>query len=96
MRNTDANMETDVELAQQKTALSPALRWHLFFLVMGYRQPMNITEIMAFQSQFGETVYYVCPRCHITMEREYMAYCDRCGQRLGWKNHKKARVIYPR
>ena len=26
----------------------------------------------------------LCPRCGISLEREYMAFCDRCGQHLAW------------
>ena len=38
-------------------------------------------------------LHYICPRCGITMEREFMSYCDRCGQCLGWKHYKKAVII---
>ena len=54
-----------------------------------YRIPMQVTKLRKYRA----TVYYICPRCNITMEREFMAYCDRCGQYLSWKNHKKAVVI---
>lgn len=42
-------------------------------------------------------LYYVCPQCQITLEREYQAFCENCGQKLDWshlhevtvfKNHK--------
>ena len=29
------------------------------------------------------------------LEREFMSYCDRCGQHLGWNSYRKAKVIYP-
>ena len=29
--------------------------------------------------------YPICPRCNRTIEREYMRFCDRCGQPLDWK-----------
>ena len=55
-----------------------------------YRQPMNVTEIHL----FGDgTAYPVCPRCRITIEREYQAYCDRCGQALSWKAYHKAIIV---
>lgn len=38
---------------------------------------------------------HVCPRCHITLEREFLAYCDRCGQHLGWKGYRNAKIVYP-
>lgn len=40
----------------------------------------------------GGTRYYICPRCHIPLDREYQAYCDRCGQHLGWKRIGAVRV----
>lgn len=43
----------------------------------------------------GETDYYVCPRCQITLEREFMPFFDRCGQHLDWRNYKKATIVYP-
>lgn len=60
-----------------------------------YRIGMRIEEVMVFDTWYGKTGYYVCPRCKITMEREYMSFCDRCGQKLDWKYHKKAKEIYP-
>jgi len=55
-----------------------------------YRIPMTVEEIHL----FGEKdAYPVCPRCRLTMEREYQSYCDRCGQALSWKGFSKARVV---
>lgn len=28
--------------------------------------------------------YAICPRCRIPLDRDYQAYCDRCGQHLKW------------
>ena len=36
-----------------------------------------------------------CPTCKISMEREYQAFCDRCGQKLSWKNFSKTKIIRP-
>ena len=47
-----------------------------------FRRPMAIVAIKQFGN--GET-YPVCPRCRITMEREYQSFCDRCGQALYWR-----------
>ena len=60
-----------------------------------YRRPMQVSEIMVISSACGETGWAVCPRCGMTMDREFMSFCDRCGQRLGWSAYKKAKVIYP-
>lgn len=75
------------------------VHWACFELLLyqvSYRAAMPITEVMVCKSAWmGETGYYVCPRCHITLEREFMGFCDRCGQRLDWKDYKKAKVVYP-
>lgn len=54
-----------------------------------YRTPMQVTKLRKYRT----TAYYICPRCSITMEREFMAYCDRCEQCLDWKNYRKVEVI---
>lgn len=28
--------------------------------------------------------FYVCPNCKITLDKEFQAYCDKCGQKLKW------------
>lgn len=58
---------------------------------ISFRRPMQVREVMV----LGGTAWAVCPRCELTLEREYMSYCDRCGQCLGWKELKKAAIIYP-
>ena len=75
-----------------QTSLSPAVFANLLLILAGYRMKMPVTEVMLFPD--GND-YYVCPRCHITMEREFMNFCDRCGQHLDWKGYKKARIVYP-
>lgn len=63
---------------------------HIFCFAQ-YRLPLAVTEYIVYHDTFGgESVYYVCPRCEITLDREYQAYCDRCGQRLDWKGINKA------
>lgn len=54
-----------------------------------YRTPMPVTHLR----QYRTTSYYVCPRCGVTMEREFMAYCDRCGQCLCWRDCENAVVL---
>lgn len=57
-----------------------------------YRIPMEVMQILKLPN---EDCYPVCPRCKITVDREYMHYCDRCGQKLGWKKLKDAVFVYP-
>ncbi len=66
--------------------------WYLLRAALSFRHPMAVTEIKV----LGNTGYYVCPYCLLTMEREFMAFCDRCGQCLDWKLYKKARIVYPK
>ncbi len=62
---------------------------------MTFRTSMPVTHIRCFRCPDGITGYPVCPRCGITMEREYQTCCDRCGQRLDWKDFSKAAIIPP-
>ena len=51
---------------------------------------------------FYSTVYLdgcefpICPACATTMEREYMSYCDRCGQALDWNSYDHRIAFGPR
>ena len=60
-----------------------------------YRQPMRVSEIMVFTMLHGQTGFAVCPRCKLTMEYEYAAFCGRCGQRLNWSRYKHATLRHP-
>lgn len=55
-----------------------------------YRIPISVTEILKFSNGYA---FPVCPRCKITLEREYQAYCDRCGQCLDWNDFENAKVV---
>ena len=69
--------------------MSAALLEKVSATAENYRRPMQITHVR----KFCNSVYYICPRCNVTMEREFMAYCDRCGQHLNWKTCRKAVVL---
>lgn len=84
-----------MKLMEREEALSSAGLWRLLLLIVRYRAPMLVTELMVFESGRRKSCYYVCPQCGITLEREFMAYCDRCGQCLDWKGYKKAKIVYP-
>ena len=53
-----------------------------------YRLPMSVTKIRAFPH------CREAPACDGTMEREYMAFCSRCGQKLDWQHYPHARILY--
>ena len=50
-------------------------------LALTYRQPLQVTHMLVLKN---DDCFPVCPCCNITLEREYMHYCDRCGQCLEW------------
>lgn len=56
----------------------------LFKKTIRYRIAIKVTK---YRVLGGDNIYVVCPRCDCTMERVYQRYCDRCGQRLNWKEY---------
>ena len=66
-----------------------------FQLMLSYRIPMQVNDVMVFP-RFPEKddIYYRCPRCQKLLDREFMAYCDCCGQCLDWRDYRKAKRTY--
>ena len=60
---------------------------------ISYRVQLEVTTVHRFVELSVPAAYPVCPRCQHTMEREYQAFCDRCGQALSWKNFGKVAVV---
>ncbi len=58
-----------------------------------YRMPMEVAELKVYPNLFRGSAYYICPRCRVTMEREFQSYCDRCGQKLDWRKYLKVKII---
>lgn len=57
-----------------------------------FRTPMPVTEIAVLGSEPKASSFPVCPRCGITLEREFQSYCDRCGQCLSWLSLNHASI----
>lgn len=57
---------------------------------LAYRAPKKVDAVRCFRKQDEIKAYPICPQCHITMEREYQAFCDRCGQKLDWSEFNNA------
>lgn len=55
---------------------------------LSYRNPMQVVEIR----EHSNSYFAVCPRCQMTLECEYQAFCDRCGQRLNWRGFSKIQI----
>ena len=60
---------------------------------LSFRRPMAVTEAVLFARD--PSPYPRCPRCHLTMDREYVSFCDRCGQKLDWSFLDEAATILP-
>ena len=69
--------------------MSTALLKKTTIAATSYRLPMLVAHLY----RYRDTSYYICPRCNTTMEREFIHYCDRCGQCLRWKYHRKVVAI---
>lgn len=65
------------------------------FPELTYRAPMLVRKLKVFYGVYGEDSYYACPRCDLCLEREFVGFCDRCGQRLDWSRHAQVKVVYP-
>lgn len=63
--------------------------------VLSYREPMLVSYLQAIPFLGGYTTYPICPRCESSMEREYVSYCDRCGQALDWSKIHIASIRLP-
>lgn len=50
-----------------------------------FRIPKSVTQMRVYSRGY---CYPVCPSCRSSLDREYMAFCDRCGQRLAWGHYK--------
>lgn len=66
----------------------------LFQCFLSYRIPAKIQTALVTRGPLGNGLYYQCPRCRTTLEREFTAYCDRCGQRLDWRDYKKVKICH--
>lgn len=62
----------------------------LFQFFLSYRLPLKIHSACVYLNPPEDCIYYQCPRCQTTLDREFVSYCDRCGQRLDWHGYKNA------
>ena len=91
-------MPTEISMYSPSPEYLEPKKLQIFFLtlfrhIMSFWVPMMVRELLVFRTYNGTTGYYKCPRCGITVEREFMAFCDRCGQRLDWTEYQNAVVI---
>ena len=84
-----------IRAVREQTNIRTLTDFSVFFqLLMTYRAPMMVKDMVAFYHFPEDDVYYRCPRCQQLLAREFMAYCDRCGQCLDWSEYRKAKRTY--
>ena len=84
-----------IRAVREQTNMRTLADFSVFFqLLMTYRTPMMVKDMVAFYYFPEDNVYYRCPRCQELLPREFMAYCDRCGQCLDWSEYQKSRRTY--
>lgn len=75
-----------MHLKWEQNALRDPLQAVLIYALL-FRIPKPVTEFRRYTRGGG---YPVCPNCRSSLEREFMAFCDRCGQRLYWDDYALA------
>ena len=65
-----------------------------FHLLLSYRVPMTVQDVLVIRRFPENHIYYRCPRCQKLLSRDFLAYCDSCGQCLDWRGYRKARRTY--
>lgn len=58
---------------------------------LSYHKPLSVTKVLVFKNKDSCPL---CSRCNISIDHEYMRYCNRCGQSLNRKHFNKAQVVY--
>lgn len=71
-----------------KVAVSNFSRDPMENSALSYRVSRMVTEVICFRRSGAR--FARCPRCRETLAREYVAFCDRCGQRLDWSELEQA------
>lgn len=55
-----------------------------------YRKPMDVHAIHVL---YNGDAYPICPRCLQHLDREYMSFCNSCGQNLCWARFDKCKAV---
>lgn len=83
--------DSEQELIQNRTLAVLSF----FCSAISYRIARPVTRQLYYPSM--DSCFSICPRCDMTIEREYMQFCDRCGQKLSWEQFENAEIIvWPR
>ena len=55
---------------------------------------LEVEQILCDKQTYNPKHSPICPNCHKSLIRDNQAYCDYCGQRLGWNNYLNAEIVY--
>lgn len=58
---------------------------------VSYRFALPVVEVEQF---YNGDEYSICPRCGNSLDREYIKFCECCGQHLAWELLDYAKVVY--
>ena len=59
----------------------------------GKSNVLEVTQILCDKKNLTSKHLPICPACHKPLVRDNQAYCDHCGQKLGWRNFTNATII---
>lgn len=81
---------------KQRTLIVPEKEYKKLVSLASYHSPMEIAEmVITYDTFWGNEGYYLCPRCKSSLERDFMLFCNCCGQKLDWNKYKEVKRIYP-
>lgn len=75
----------DIQLRDNQRRLSFILN------AVSYRIDLPVTKVIRYSNDIF--CYPICPRCKLSMERDYMSFCEHCGQKLNWRYLDHAEII---
>ena len=55
--------------------------------------PMAVTKVFCYDKTLKSEHKPICPNCNKLLARDNQAYCDKCGQRLSWRNFTHAELV---
>ena len=64
---------------------------HSLIHAASYRIALPVTQMVKYPTR--GYCYPICPRCKRSMDREYVSFCDRCGQKLDWGDIDNAQIL---
>lgn len=58
-----------------------------------YRYAKRVVSVCCYNNCDKAEYHPVCPMCSYKIDREYQAFCDKCGQKLEWSQYPNKSII---